>query len=241
MNIIFYMILFIIGIVVGGYWAIKSSEIPKELDMQKIYYSNKPNEELISKITYILIGGGSSVVLANILRVDFLKFDISNLIIYIFGMMYISTLVLIAGIDRNYLKIDKKLIAFGIIASIVYMIYLFMVELTSIYLSTIYFSIYMILLVIDSFLLRKYAKDSYIVNLLMLLAIMLVFTDLKTLTYTLVMAVIAIGLYTVLLKIQQKRNGNKKIKLKEIPIGYFVAASNVIVLFMIRIFENYCI
>ena len=32
-----------------------------------------------------------------------------------------------------------------------------------------------------------------------------------------------------------------KDKLKEIPIGYFVAASNVIVLFMIRIFENYCI
>ena len=239
MNIIFYAILFIIGSVVGCLWAVKSREIPKNLDLRKTHNTNNPKQELISELIYILIGGVSTVVLANIWDINLYEFDISNFIIYVFAMLYISTLVLIAGIDRVYLKIDKKMIAFGIITSILYMLYLCIVDLASMYLSVIYFAIYMILLVIDSFLLRKFAKDSYIVNLLMLITMILVFTDLKTLTYTLVMSVIAVGLYVLLLNCQKKKNGNKKIKLNEIPVGFFVAASNIVVLFMVKIFENY--
>lgn len=241
MNIIFYTILFIIGCVVGGLWAIKSREIPKELDLKKTHYKNKPKENLISELTYILIGGVSASVLANILNINMYEFDILNFIIYIFAMMYISALVLIGGIDRVYSRIEKKTLAFGIVASILYMLYLCMVDLASVHLNTIYLAIYIILLVIDSFLLRKFAKDSYIVNLLMLLVMILVFTDLKTLTYTLVMALIAIGIYVVLLKGQNKKNGNKKLKINEIPVGFFVAASNVLILFMVRAFENYLI
>lgn len=241
MNILFYTVLFIIGIIVGSYWAIKASEIVKELDMKKIHYSNHANEELLSKLSYILIGGVSSVILANVLSVNIYELDIYNFTIYIFAMLYISTLVLIAGIDKMYLKIEKGMIAFGIVSSIIYMIYLFLVDLASIHLNIIYLGIYMVLLLIDSFLLRRYARDSYVLDILMLLGIILVFTDLRTLTYTLVMALIAIILNILLMKIQTKNQGNKKIKIKEIPVGYFIAASNVIVLFMIRIFENYLI
>ena len=241
MNILFYTILFIIGSVVGGLWAVQSREIPKILDLKKTHYRNRPKEDLISELTYILIGGISAVVLANILNISMNQFDILNFIIYIFAMMYISALVLIGGIDRVYSKIEKKTLAFGIISSILYMLYLCIVDLASIHLNVIYLAVYIILLVIDSFLLRRFAKDSYIVNLLMVLVMILVFTDLKTLTYTLVMALIAIGFYTLLLKYQKKKNGNKKIKINEIPVGFFVAASNVIVLFMVRIFENYLI
>ena len=241
MNILFYTVLFIIGIIVGSYWAIKASEIVKELDMKKIHYSNNANEEILSKLSYILIGGVSSVILANVLSVNIYELDIYNFTIYIFAMLYISTLVLIAGIDKIYLKIEKGMIAFGIVSSIIYMIYLFLIDLASIHLNIIYLGIYMVLLLIDSFLLRRYARDSYVLDILMLLGIILVFTDLRTLTYTLVMALIAIILNTLLMKIQTKNQGNKKIKIKEIPVGFFIASSNIIVLFMIRIFENYII
>ena len=213
----------------------------KILDLRKTRYKNKPKQELISEITYILIGGVSAVVLANVLNISMNQFEISNFIIYIFAMTYISTLVLIAGIDRGYSKIEKKTLAFGIVASILYMLYLCMVDLGSINLNAIYLAIYMILLIIDSFLLRRFAKDSYIVNLLMVLVMILVFTNLKILTYTLVMALIALGLYVLILNFQKKKNGNKKIKLNEIPLGFFDAAKNVIVLFMLKIFENYLI
>ena len=239
MNIIFYTIIFLIGSVIGGLWAVKSREIPRELDLKKTHYSNNPKSELISELTYILIGGVSTGVLANIFNINFNQFDISNMIIYVFAMLYVSTLVLIAGIDRIYTKIDKKTLSFGIISSILYMLHLCIVDLASIHLSIIYFGVYMILLVIDSFLLRKFAKDSYIVNLLLVLTMTLVFTDLHILVYTLIMSLVAVGLYVLLLKLQKKKNGYKKIKIKEIPVGFFVSASVVIVLFMVKIFENY--
>ena len=241
MNILFYTILFLIGCVIGGVWAEKSYEIPKNLDMKKIHYTNNPKAEIVSKLTYILIGGVSSVILANVLNINIDEIDLIKPIIYVFAMLYISALVLIAGIDRNYLKIEKNLLSFGIVSSLVYMVYLCFIDLACVYLNLIYLGIYMVLLVIDSFLLRRYAKDSYIINTLLLMTMILAFTDLRTLTYTVVMAFVAIVLYTLLLKIQQKKNGNKKIKINEISIGYFIAASNIIVLFMITIFENYCI
>ena len=224
----------------GSFWAAKVKQISNSFNIGKAYYDN-PKVEVLSKLTYIVIGGISSVILANVFNINIHKFDISNLIIYIFAMIYISTLIIIAGIDKYYLTIEKRVLAFGIISSIMYMLYLCIIDLASVYLNGIYLVIYIGLLLIDTFLLRKYAKDSYIINTLLLLCVILVYTDLNTLIHTISMAFIAIVLYSLLLKSQQKKNGNKKIKISEIPVGYFIAASNIIVLFMIRIFENYCI
>ena len=239
MNILFYSILFIIGSAIGSYWVLQSKKISKNLDMKKIHYSNRYNGELVSKLTYMIIGGLSSVILANILKINVHEFGLDKIIIYVFSMLYISSLILIAGIDRNYSKIEKSMIAFGIVSSIVYMLYLFIVDLATVYLNVLYLGIYILLLVIDTFLLRKYAKDSYIINLLMLLTIILVFTNLKILIYTLLMALIAIIIYALMINKKKKKNGNKKLKINQIPVAYFVAASNIMVLFMIRIFESY--
>lgn len=241
MNILFYAILFIIGIVVGSIWAIQANEIPKELAMKKTHHSNKKNEELASNLTYIIIGGVISVILADVLKININEFDLFKITIYIFAMLYISTLILVAGIDRLYSKIEKSLITFGIITSIIYMIYLIAIDLKSIYIEAIYLAIYLILLIIDAFLLRKYAKDSYIIDTLLLLMIIIVYTNLNILIDTVLMAIIAVGLYVFMLKRKKRKQGNKKIKINEIPVGYFISASNIIVLFMTRFFQNYCI
>lgn len=230
MNILFCIILCLIGIGIGNFLAIQAIIVPKSLNMKKTFYNKKTNEELRTKITYMILGGISSVLIGNILKLY--EFDISNLIIYIFMMIYISTLMLIGGIDKNYTQIDKSELAFGIISSIIYMLYLAIVDFSSIYINAIYLSIYMIFLIIDCFLLRKYAKDSYIINILLLLTITLVFTNLNTLICALIMAMIAILLYVLILKIQQKKNGNRRIKINQIPFGYFITASNLIVLFL---------
>jgi len=240
MNILFYTILFMIGIVVGGFCAEEAEEIPKTLDLKKTHYSNHSHGQIISKLIYLLIGAVSTVILGNTLKINLEEFEFSKIIIFIFAMIYVSTLTVIAGIDKNYSKISKETLAFGIVGSILYMLYLCVVDLASINLNAIYLAIYIGLLILDTFMLRKFAKDSYIINLLLLLLMILVFTDLKTLTYTLVMAVIAIILYLILVKTKNK-NIKKKIKISEIPVGYFIAASNIIVLFVVKIFESYCI
>ena len=241
MNILFYTILFVIGIVIGSFWAVESSKMPKSLDLKKVHYSKHKHEDAVSKITYIFLGGVMSVLLANILDIHIDEFDITKIIIYFFSMLYISTLVLIGGIDRVYTKIEKRVLSFGIVSSIMYMIYLSLIDLASLRLSAIYLAIYIILLMIDTFLLRRFAKDSYIVNILMLLTIILAFTDLRTLTYTIIMAFFGIIMFMFMQKQQKNKNGNKKLKINEISVGYFIAASNVMILFMIRIFENYYI
>ena len=239
MNIILYMIFFLTGITSGYYCSLIANEIPKKLDLKRTNYGKNYNESLASKLTYTLIGGVSSVVLANTLNISVSSYDISSIIIYIFGMIYISILVLIGGIDKNYSKINKSVLAFGVVSSILYMIYLFVIDLSSVNLNIKYLFVYMILLLVDAFLLRKFAKDSYLINLLILISIISVYSNFIILVYTLILAMISIMLYTIILKSQQRKNGNKKIKISEIPIGFFIASSNIIVLFMVRIFESY--
>ena len=239
MNIILYMIFFLTGITSGYYCSLIANEIPKKLDLKRTNYRKNYNESLASKLTYTLIGGVSSVVLANTLNISVSSYDISSIIIYIFGMIYISILVLIGGIDKNYSKINKSVLAFGVVSSILYMIYLFVIDLSSVNLNIKYLFVYMILLLVDAFLLRKFAKDSYLINLLILISIISVYSNFIILMYTLVLAIISTILYAIILKSQQRKNGNKKIKISEIPIGFFIASSNIIVLFMVRIFESY--
>ena len=241
MNIILYMIFFLTGITSGYYCSLIANEIPKKLDLKRTNYGKNYNESLASKLTYTLIGGVSSVVLANTLNISVSSYDISSIIIYIFGMIYISILVLIGGIDKNYSKINKSVLAFGVVSSILYMIYLFVIDLSSVNLNVKYLFVYMILLLVDAFLLRKFAKDSYLINLLILISIISVYSNFIILMYTLVLAIISTILYAIILKSQQRKNGNKKIKISEIPIGFFISSSNIIVLFMVRIFESYFI
>ena len=241
MNIILYMIFFFTGITSGYYCSLIANEIPKKLDLKRTNYRKNYNESLASKLTYTLIGGVSSVVLANTLNISVSSYDISSIIIYIFGMIYISILVLIGGIDKNYSKINKSVLAFGVVSSILYMIYLFVIDLSSVNLNIKYLFVYMILLLVDAFLLRKFAKDSYLINLLILISIISVYSNFIILMYTLVLAIISTILYAIILKSQQRKNGNKKIKISEIPIGFFISSSNIIVLFMVRIFESYFI
>lgn len=237
MNIFLYIIFFTIGSVVGALCSVKAREIPKELDLKETVRRRKDKKELISELIYILIGGLSSVLFANILRIHINDFDISKVTTYIFGMTYIYILMLIAGIDRIYTKIDKKTLALGVVFSIVYMVYLFIIDVSSANMNIIYLVIYITLLLTDSFLLKKFAKDSYIINIMILLNIILVFTNLTVLISTLFMSIIAITVYTLIIKMQK----NKKVKIDEIPVGFFISSSNIITLLLIRVVENFLI
>lgn len=267
MNIFLYAIIFIIGTVFGSFYTLAVYRIPKNIDIVK-KHSYCPNcnhklgfFELIPVLSYIflggkckhckqkirirylfleLLGGISFVVLAIALKIDAFNINISNIIIYAFIVLYLTAIILISGIDKEYRKIDKKVLAYGIIISIIYMIYLYTIDSTSIYRYAIYLALYVILLSVDTFFLRRYAKDSYIISILMLLNMILIVTEAEIFIMTVIMAIVAIAIQILLVKLTQKNVGNKKIKLQEIPIGFFIGASNIIVLFMMTFISNYC-
>lgn len=268
MNIYFYVILFIMGTVFGSFYTLAVYRIPKNIDIIK-KHSYCPNcdhklgfFELIPVLSYLflggkcknckqkiriryllleLLGGLTFVILGIALKMDIYNLNLQSIIVYSITILYLTAIIIMSEIDKEYRKIDKRVLAYGIIISIIYMIYLCTVGETSIYRYAIYLAIYIILLCIDTFLLRRYAKKSYIVDILMLLNIILIMTEIEIFILTVIMATIAILIYILIRKLTQKKNGNKKIKINEIPVGFFIGASNIIIFFMMAFITNYYI
>ena len=267
MNIYLYALIFIMGTVFGSFYTLAVYRIPKNIDIIKTHsYCPNCNHklgffELIPVLSYIflggkckhckqkiriryllleLLGGITFVILAMAQKINVYNLDVQTLIMFAFSILYITAVILISGIDKEYIKIEKKLLAYGIIISIVYMIYLYTIGNTSIYRYAIYYlAIYIILLTIETILLRRYAKDSYIVDNLIFLNIIQIFSGTEILAYTVTIAIASKLIYMLIINLKQKKSIRKKIRLKDMPIGYFIGVSNIVVIFTMALITNF--
>ena len=73
----------------------------------------------------------------------------------------------------------------------------------------------------------------------MLFNIMLIFTGIEVFTYTIVLTALEILVGLIISKIKQKKNGNKKIKLSNVPVGYFLCVSNLLAIVAISVMIVY--
>ena len=239
MNIFLYVILFLIGAIVGSFWQRAIYRIPRNISMMKkgvTYIEPESKSKFLKRLVHLfypLLGGISFVVFGKILEIDTNSLKISSVIMYLFTILYLTTLVIIAGIDQKSIKIEKKMTTSGIIISLIYIVYLYIVDPSSIYFNTVCLAVYLILLTIDTILLRKYAENSYTIGILMLLNIILVFSETEIFAYTMVMTAIEIIIYMLILQLNKKKNGNKKIRLDKVPVGYFILVSNIAILFLL--------
>ena len=268
MNIFLYAIIFIMGTVFGSFYTLAVYRIPKNIDIIK-KHSYCPNcnhklgfFELIPVLSYIFLGGKCKnckqkirirylilellggvifVLFALIFNINIENISKDNIIIYAFSILYLTEIILISGIDKEYNKINKNVLAYGIIISIIYMIYLYTIDATSIYRYAIYLSIFAILLTADTFLLKRYALESNIIKLLILLNIILVFTEKDVFIATIITTVFEICLYIIIEKSRQQKFNNHKIHLSEMPIGFWLGTSNIIILLAISVTNNYMI
>lgn len=206
------------------------------MDVFKKHYFGDMNEknkktQIISTILYSLLGGISFVIIAFTFKLNIYSLNLNSIMLYILTIMYISALIIIAGIDKSNIKIEKKLLEFEVIVSMIYMIYMCSINTNLIYKYLIYVAIYFLAIVTDTILLRKFAKDSYTMDMLILLSIILMFLDVRILFYTIWASIFAIVIDLIILKMRQKKTGNKKIKLNEIPIGFFICTSNIAIIY----------
>ena len=243
MNIFLYVILFLIGAIVGSFWQRAIYRIPRNISMMKkgvTYIEPESKSKFLKRLVHLfypLLGGISFVIFGKILEIDTNGLKISSVIMYLFTILYLTTLVIIAGIDQKSIKIEKKMTTSGIIISLIYIIYLYIVDPSSIYFNTVCLAVYLILLTIDTILLRKYAENSYTIGILMLLNIILVFSETEIFAYTMVMTAIEIIIYMLILQLNKKKNGNKKIRLDKVPVGYFISVSNIAILFLLTLLK----
>ena len=148
--------------------------------------------------------------------------NVTTIISVIFAIFYIVILSVIARIDQKQIKIEK------IISN-------YIIKPESIKYGIIYLGIYIILIAVDTFITKKYAKNSYTIGILMLFCIMLQFCGIESFTYTLILTTLEILITLLIATIKQKTNGNKKVRLDNIPVGYFIIVNNIFVIIMMQI------
>lgn len=242
MNILFFAVLFLLGVFCGKFYKLAIYRLPRNMDVLKKHYFGDMNEENNSKILEILYSifiGAIFILIAYVLKLDVYNLNVSSIIRYFITILYFSTLIIIAGIDKENIKIEKKVLSFGTIVALIYMIYMCIINSAVIYKYAIYLMIHIILMTLDMFLLKKRAKDSYTIDTLILLNIMLMFWDVRILFYTVWITILTILIDLIILKIRQKKSGNKQIKLSEIPIGFFLCVSNMVTIGIQIIISNY--
>lgn len=259
MNTIIYATIFLIGCMFGSFYTLAVWRIPRRENItHKHSYCPNCNHklgflELIPILSYIFLGGKCKnckqkirirylvlellsgmlfLLFALALKIDLYNFNWSNAIFFIFVSLYLTLIILIGGIDKENRKIERPILAYGIIISLIYIIYLYIVEKASLLRYAIYLVAFIVMLLLDNVTLKKYRKNNYLNGLLMLILIMAVFTGEYVTINTIIVTILAIALYLLIRKIVdkiRKTEDTEKILNKDISIGYFLCMSNGII------------
>ena len=268
MNIFLYIIIFIIGTLFGSFYTLAVYRIPKRQDIIHTHsYCPNCNHklgllDLFPIISYIALRGKCRYckqkirpryfileILSGILFLSFafligIKFETLSLIKIIdfsFMALYLTFIILISGIDKENRKIQKGVSVYGIIISIMYMIYLCIVEQTNIYRYAIYLGIYIIILILDTITLKKFAISNYTIGILLMTMTMVIFTNEYIVATSIILTLLAIAIYILEYKIKEihKRRKQRETEIaKKISIGFYLGVSNIMIL-ILTLLGNY--
>ena len=260
MEIFFYIIIFMIGITFGSFYTLAVYRIPKGQDITHTHsYCPNCNHklnifDLIPIFSYIFLGGKCRyckqkirprylilealsglffVAVAYLMGLSVYDFDKIKIIEYVFFVLYFTFIVLMAGIDKEYRTINKPVLMYGVIISIMYIIYLYIIEKTSIYRYVIYLALFLILLLLDTIKLKKHAQNSYLYSILMVIIIMAIFTGEYITLNSIIITLIVIA-FVLICKMTNKNKNVKTEKQysKQLKIGLYLALSDIVCLML---------
>ena len=180
------------------------------------------NEKIRIRYFLLEIFSGLLVLLFAIsINFSFYKIELDKIIYFVFGIFYIVTLTLIAGIDKERIQIQKSVIIFGFICEVIYILYLSIVVNANIDRYAIYLFFMLILLLTDTYLLKKKQKSSYTIQILILMLLIMMFTTIETVMFTAIITLIIIAIATT---------RRRKTQNKQLPIGFYLCVSNLAML-----------
>ena len=261
MEIFFYIIIFMIGITFGSFYTLAVYRIPKGQDITHTHsYCPNCNHklnifDLIPIFSYIFLGGKCRyckqkirprylilealsglffVAVAYLMGLSVYDFDKIKIIEYVFFVLYFTFIVLMAGIDKEYRTINKPVLMYGVIISIMYIVYLYIIEKTSIYRYVIYLTLLLIILILDTIRLKKKAQNSYTYSILMVIIVMAVFTG----EYTTIASIVTTLLLVAITLLIKKLRKNKTVKTteqynKNIKLGLYLSIANILYFILI--------
>jgi len=231
MNIILYLIIFIMGITFGSFCTLAVYRIPRKenISHKRSYCPNCQHKlsflDLIPVFSYLFLKGKCRyckekirpryfileicsgllfVLFAYSIQLNIFSFEIDKYVYLFFGMLYFMALFIIAGIDKEKIEIKNSLLIFLTIIVTCYMVYLYIVEQTNMYRYVIYLVIIAIFEIINTYFLHKKAKNNYTIGVLVLAMLMVVFTYEGQFVLTTIMTLLSIAFDILLKKIRSK-------------------------------------
>lgn len=223
-EIIAAIIVFIMGAFLGSFCTLAVYRIPLKQDIthERSYCPNCKHKlgffDLFPIFSYIFLGGKCRYckekirpryliieVLSGIvfllyvlsLNINIYSIQIGDLIKIIFGMIYICLFTITAGIDLEKRNIEKGLLIFTAITSIIYMLYLYILGV-NMYRYVIYFMIIICLLVIDKI------KPSYTLDIITYMLLVLLYIGTDLMIFIIAITLIAIALKNMADKLRKK-------------------------------------
>lgn len=268
MDIFLYIILFIMGTLFGSFYTLAVYRIPKGQDITHTHsYCPNCNHklgllDLFPIFSYIFLGGKCRyckekirpryfileclsgflfIATAYVMNIKLETLSITKIAEYSFMALYITYIFLISGIDKENRNISKPVNIYGIVISIMYMVYLCIVEQANIYRYGIYMFLVLIILILDTITLKKFSKDSYTYGILLMLMVMVFFTGEYITANAVIFTLLAMAIYILLFKL------NKKIKkektelqaVNSISIGFYLGVSNLIIFLLVMLYSNH--
>ena len=254
MNIFLYVITFIIGIFFGSFFTLAVYRIPKKEDIL-IKHSYCPNcnhklgfFDLFPIFSFIFLGGKcrycgnkirarylilellsgiTFVVLAFGIKTDIL--NVTKVIELAFLLIYISILFIIAGIDKENIKIEKSVLFFGFIIEVLYMIYQYTLGIYNVYQYVIYLILFIILLIMSSIDLKINLKEKYCIQVLYLCLYIIFWCGSKIYILTSILTLLIVAIKQIVSKE------------KKMPIGFYLSVINIIVIVVLNIMIHYIV
>lgn len=252
MEIFLYCIIFVMGSFFGSFFTLAVHRLPRKEDILiKHSYCPKCNHklgflDLFPVFSYIILRGKCRYCKAKIrpryfilellsgvtfiLMAISLKIDIHSInIISIFSyLIYIAVLFIIAGIDKEYTKIERGPLIFGFSFEVSYIIYECALKNIDVYKYVIYLVMLIMLLILSIISLKRNMKEKYFIQVLFLSLYMIIFSGSIIYILSVILTLLSIGFYTI--KIKTKKN---------IPVGFYLCVSNIIVIIVTKFICNY--
>ena len=269
MEILIYGLIFIIGTLFGSFFTLAVYRIP--LGKNILYkHSSCPKcgeklkfKDLIPIFSYIFLRGkcaycGQKIriryllleVLSGIVflafalsfRINFFEIDLRLIIIFMLYILYIASLFIIAGIDKENIKIQKSLLIFGMAASSCYIIYACVQQTQAIYTYIIYLVLTLILVIADTIFMRSKLRESYVIGVLFLILYMIVFSG-EFLTYlTIILGLLCAALQILALKLKESSKRKSVIETKKnikMPLGFYLCSINIVLIILSNFVGNW--
>ena len=256
MEIIFVIMLFCMGTVFGSFFTLAVYRIPLGLDItHERSFCPKCNHrlefiDLIPIFSYLSLKGkcrycGEKVRIRYLLlevisglvfliayfsfKLNFPFFEIKQIALFVAFVMFYVTNAIILGIDKEYISINKKVLLFGIVTQSIYILYLYTFETANLYRYGIYLVIILILFCLDTFILKKKSKNSYLLQILMLLVYE--FSFMNDLRLFLIMLIGALAITTVYYFYKKRKNESK------VPVGFGISIMSILSVLIFNLFN----